>query len=89
VDRVLAGRVSSVKEWVDYVGRDHLHHRMESLLGSQEDAVLLICSLSCALSAGAMVILMASPASAFLLIVQAIAILLMVSVLERSGRGSA
>ena len=89
VDRVLAGRVSSVKEWVEYVGRDHLHHRLEILLGSQEHAVLLICSLSSALSAGALVILMASPASAFLLIVQAVAILLMVSVLERSGRGSA
>jgi UDP-GlcNAc:undecaprenyl-phosphate GlcNAc-1-phosphate transferase len=88
-DRVLGGRVHSVREWVEYVGRDHLHHRMEALLGSQAHAVLLICSLSAALSAGAMVILMASPASAFLLIVQAVAILLMVSVLERSGRGSA
>jgi UDP-GlcNAc:undecaprenyl-phosphate GlcNAc-1-phosphate transferase len=67
-------------------GRDHLHHRLERLLGRREYAVLLIYALSLALGAGATVLLMASPLSAVLLILQAIIILMIVTILERQGR---
>lgn len=87
-DRVVSGKVKSVREWIEYVGRDHLHHRLEVVLGRREHAVLFICALSSALGLGATVLLMASPRSAYLLIFQAILILLMVTILERKGRRS-
>ncbi|MBI4561750.1 MAG: hypothetical protein HY724_06865, partial [Candidatus Rokubacteria bacterium] len=54
----------------------------------REYAVLFIYALSSALGVGATVLLMASPLSAYLLIFQAILILLMVAILERRGRRS-
>jgi UDP-GlcNAc:undecaprenyl-phosphate GlcNAc-1-phosphate transferase len=86
-DRVLAGRVRSVREWIEYVGRDHLHHRLATVLGRPEYAVLFIFAMSCALGLGATVLLrLASPLSAVLLLAQAVVILLMVTILERRGR---
>ncbi len=86
-DRVLSGRVRSVRAWIEYVGRDHLHHRLEAVLGRPEYAVLFIYAMSCALGLGATVLLrLASPLSAALLLVQAVVILLMVTILERRGR---
>jgi UDP-GlcNAc:undecaprenyl-phosphate GlcNAc-1-phosphate transferase len=86
VDRVASGKVKSVRQWIDYVGRDHLHHRLEAVLGRREHAVLLIYALSISLSIGATVLLMASPLSAWLLIGQALSIFLILTVLERRGR---
>jgi len=86
VDRVVSGKVKSFREWIEYVGRDHLHHRLVEILGKQEYAVLFIYALSISLSVGATVLLMASPLSVWLLIVQAIIILVMVTLLERKGR---
>jgi UDP-GlcNAc:undecaprenyl-phosphate GlcNAc-1-phosphate transferase len=85
--RVWSGRVSSVREWIEYVGRDHLHHRLEAVLGRPEYAVLFIYAMSCALGVSATVLLrQASLLSAVLLVGQAIVILLMVTILERWGR---
>lgn len=88
-DRVVSGKVKSFRGWIEYVGRDHLHHRLEVVLGRREHAVLFIYALSAALGVGATVLLMASPPSAYLLIFQAIVILVMVTILERKGRRSA
>ncbi len=86
-DRVLSGRVRSVREWIEYVGRDHLHHRLEAVLGRKEHAVLFIYGMSCALGVGATVLLRtASRLSAALLLLQAVVILVMVTILERRGR---
>jgi UDP-GlcNAc:undecaprenyl-phosphate GlcNAc-1-phosphate transferase len=87
-DRVVSGKVKDFRGWIEYVGRDHLHHRLAQVLGRQEHAVLFIYCLSIALSVGAMVLLMASALSAFWLTLQAVMILLMVTILERRGRRS-
>jgi len=89
VDRIASGKVRTFREWIEYVGRDHLHHRLEAIFGRKEEAVLFIYALSCTLSVGATVLLMASPLSAWLLIGQAIVILGMVTLLERRGRRAA
>ena len=86
VERVISGKVKSFRAWIEYVGRDHLHHRLEEIFGRKEYAVLFIYALSLSLSVGATVLLMASPLSAWLLIGQAIVILVMVTLLERGGR---
>lgn len=84
-DRVASGKVKSLREWIEYVGRDHLHHRMAQILGRQEYAVLFIYALSISLSVGATVLLMASPLAAWLLICQALSIFLLLAILERKG----
>lgn len=86
VERVALGKVKNVREWIEYVGRDHLHHRMEKVLGRKEYAALFVYALSLILGVGATVLLMASPPAAFLLIFQAVVILLVVTILERRAR---
>ncbi len=78
--------MKSFREWIEYVGRDHLHHRMEKVLGRKEYAVLFVYALSLTLGLGATIMLMSSPAAAFLLIFQAVIILVVVTILERRGR---
>lgn len=86
VERVALGKVKNIREWIEYVGRDHLHHRMEKVLGRKEYAALFVYALSLTLGLGATVLLMASPPAAFLLIFQAVVILLVVTILERRAR---
>ncbi len=86
VERVALGKVKNLQEWIDYVGRDHLHHRMEKVLGRKEHAALFVYALSVCLGLGATVLLLASPLAAHLLILQAIVILLVVTILERRAR---
>lgn len=85
-DRIVAGRVTNLREWIEYVGRDHLHHRLEVILGKREHAVFFIYGLSASLGLGATVMLMSSPRAALLLLLQATIILVMVTILERRGR---
>lgn len=86
VERVVLGKVKNVQEWIDYVGRDHFHHRMENVLGRKEHAAFFVYALSITLGLGATVILMASPVASLLLIFQAVVILLVVTILERRAR---
>ena len=32
VERIMTGKVRTFREWIDYVGKDHLHHRLYELL---------------------------------------------------------
>lgn len=89
VDRVASGKVRSFREWIEYVGRDHFHHRMEQVLGKREYAVVFIYAVSVALSVGAVVVLMASPLAAVLLICQALSMFVILTILERKGRAKA
>jgi UDP-GlcNAc:undecaprenyl-phosphate GlcNAc-1-phosphate transferase len=86
VDRVVSGKVRSVREWIEYVGRDHFHHRLEQVLGKREYAVVFIYAVSVALSVGAVVVLMAPPLAAVLLICQALSVFVILTILERKGR---
>ncbi len=39
VSRIFRGDVRIFKEWIDFTGRDHLHHRFEALFKSKRFAV--------------------------------------------------
>ncbi|MFQ5900690.1 MAG: glycosyltransferase family 4 protein [Thermodesulfobacteriota bacterium] len=82
INRFLTGKVRSVKEWLDYVGRDHLHHRMETILQSRRKSVLFIYLLSFTLSINALILRGASTVEAWLLLLQAAAILIVVTIFE-------
>jgi len=86
VDRVLTGKVMSFRGWIEYVGKDHLHHRLADALGSRRNSVLCIYLMSLCLGVSALMLRNAGPADAVLLIVQACIIVVLVTILERRGR---
>ena len=86
VDRIVTGKVGSFKQWIEYVGRDHLHHRMAQLLGSNKRSVLFIYLLTACFGISAVILRNASAGDAMLLLFQAACMVIMVTVLERIGR---
>lgn len=86
VERVATGKVRSVKEWLDYVGKDHLHHRLERALGSRQASVAMIFLFTICLGLSALALRHASTTEAVLLLIQAGLIAAMLTILEISGR---
>ncbi len=86
VERIITGKVKSFKDWIEYVGKDHLHHRLYALLGDKRKAVLFIYFLCAILGISAIALRNARPIDGVLLIIQAILITVAVSILEYSGR---
>lgn len=86
VERVLTKKVRTVKEWIDFVGQDHLHHRLERALGSRQASVGMIFVLTICLGLAAMVLRHADTADAVMLLAQAVLILLLMTILERGRR---
>ena len=86
VERVATGKVTSVKEWLDYVGKDHLHHRLERALGSRQASVAMIFLFTICLGLAALALRRAGTMEAVLLLLQAGLIAAMITVLEISGR---
>jgi UDP-GlcNAc:undecaprenyl-phosphate/decaprenyl-phosphate GlcNAc-1-phosphate transferase len=86
VERVATGKVRSIKEWLDYVGKDHLHHRLERALGSRQASVAMICLMTICLGLAALALRDAGTTEAVLLLVQACLIVVMITILEWSGR---
>lgn len=86
VDRVVTGKVHSITEWLDYVGKDHLHHRLARALGSQRASVLMIFTLTICLGLGAMALRKTDAPEAVMLLVQAGLIVIIITILEYRGR---
>ena len=42
IDRIVTGKVKNFKQWIEYVGKDHLHHRLANVLGGRKQSVLFI-----------------------------------------------
>jgi UDP-GlcNAc:undecaprenyl-phosphate GlcNAc-1-phosphate transferase len=85
VARITTGKVRTFQEWIAYVGKDHLHHRLEALLGSRRQTVFLIFFLSISMGLAAMALRNARTLEAVLLILQAAIIVVIVSILEHAG----
>ncbi len=85
ISRIASGKVRSFRQWIDYVGKDHLHHRLANLVGSQRKAVLLIFLLSTGMGLAAVALRNARPLDGALLILQAAIFVVLVSILERAG----
>jgi len=89
LNRILTGKVGSFNQWIEYVGRDHLHHRMAQLLGSNKRSVFFIYLLTACFGISAVILRNASTGDAMLLLFQAVCMVIMVTVLERIGRNKA
>ncbi len=86
VGRVAVENVRSIKEWLDDVGKDHLHHRLEHALGFHQASVAMICLMMICLGLAAVALHHAGTAEAVLPLVQACLIVAMITILEWSGR---
>jgi UDP-GlcNAc:undecaprenyl-phosphate GlcNAc-1-phosphate transferase len=85
VARLATGKVRSFRDWIAYAGRDHLHHRLDALLGSKRKAVVLVFAFSICMGLAAIVLVHARGFEAILLILQAVLIAGIFSVLEYAG----
>ena len=86
VERVVTGKVRTIKDWINYVGKDHLHHRLDRSLGSRRATVATIFTLTICLGLAAMVLRKANTAEALMLLLQAALIVIIISFLEYRGR---
>ncbi len=86
VDRIMSGKVLNVRQWIEYVGKDHLHHRLADVLGGPKRSVLFIYLLTLCLGTSAVVLRYARSIDAILLLFQAAIIVVLVTILERRGR---
>jgi UDP-GlcNAc:undecaprenyl-phosphate GlcNAc-1-phosphate transferase len=81
VARIYRGDVKSLREWVEFVGRDHLHHRLMALGCSPVQAVFIIVALALLMGLAALAIIKGTIFSVWLLLVQAGVFYLLVSFL--------
>ncbi len=86
MDRILTGKVTNFRQWIDYVGQDHLHHRLAAVLGGKRKSVLFIYLMSLCLGTSAVVLRHARPVDAILLLMQATILVVLITILERRGR---
>ncbi|OGR68352.1 MAG: hypothetical protein A2081_02035 [Elusimicrobia bacterium GWC2_61_19] len=87
VSRVRNGSVKSVRQWLEYTGKDHFHHRLMKLGLDVEQTVGFIVLLNICLGLGAWTIRhTASTLGTWLLLAQSVMIFLVVVVLMVLGR---
>ena len=85
-ERILTGKVKNFRDWIDYVGKDHMHHRFYAILGDRRKVVLFIYFIAATLGISAIVLRNARIVDGILLVTQAFLITIIISVLEYSGR---
>ncbi|MDD4996664.1 MAG: MraY family glycosyltransferase [Syntrophales bacterium] len=86
IERIITGKVKSFRDWIDYVGTDHIHHRLLAVLGDRRKVVLFIFFLCATLGISAITLRGATTTDGILTVVQAFLITLIVSILEYTGR---
>jgi UDP-GlcNAc:undecaprenyl-phosphate GlcNAc-1-phosphate transferase len=89
IDRILTGKVKNLRDWIEYVGKDHLHHRLADALGSKRRSVLFIYLMAVCLGMSALMLRNADTLDAVLLILQASILVMLITILERHGRTAA
>lgn len=85
IARVVTGKVKTLKEWIDFVGKDHLHHRISHLGLSNKKTVLFIYLLSASMGLSAIVLKNGRTVDALLLIGQAFLIYFIIVILMLKG----
>lgn len=89
ISRVKNGHVHNLHEWIEYVGRDHFHHRLLTLGLSVRQTVGFILLVNLTLGLAALTLREApSPGDALLLLFQAFLIFSIIAVLMLIGRRS-
>ena len=85
VIRVSSGKVGNIRQWLDYVGRDHIHHQLSALGLSNRQTVFFIYLIASTLGISAIVLRNGQLVDAILLVLQSFNILFMMVILMQKG----
>jgi UDP-GlcNAc:undecaprenyl-phosphate GlcNAc-1-phosphate transferase len=89
VSRIKNGKVNNVKQWLEYVGKDHFHHRLMNLGMTEKQTVAFILVLNLCLGLASVTIRHTDTSlGAGLLMFQAFLIFIMITSLMLLGRQS-
>ncbi len=88
ISRIYRGRVKNLREWIEYTGKDHLHHRLVALGLSEPQAVLFIYLIAACLGITGIILRASGDIVIFLDILQGIIIFAIIVILMRTGRKS-
>lgn len=72
ISRIYRGAIHNFREWIEYVGHDHFHHRLVRLGFSEKGAVIFIYTLSFLLGLNALVIGHLGSKESFVLLFQSL-----------------
>jgi UDP-GlcNAc:undecaprenyl-phosphate GlcNAc-1-phosphate transferase len=86
IERIITGKVKCFRDWIDYVGTDHIHHRLLAIFGDRRKVVFFIFFLCATLGISAITLRGASSFEGVLTVIQAFLITVLVSILEYTGR---
>jgi len=86
VSRIYRGKVKNLKEWIEYTGKDHLHHRLVTLGLSEPQAVLFIYLIAACLGMSGVTLRAPDDIVIYLEILQGLFIFTIIVILMRTGR---
>ncbi len=87
LSRIVTGRVKSFRELLAITGHDHFHHRMKSILGGKNLTVAFLVLVNIVFGLGALALRDAGFFTAVVLVAQALAVFLIISLIEFAHRG--
>jgi len=79
ISRIARGDVRTFKAWLEYVGKDHLHHRLMDVGCTQAQAVILILGFSMLMGLAALALIKSTIITVILLLAQAVVFYLVLS----------
>lgn len=82
ISRFSNGSVANFREWVEYTGKDHLHHRLALVLNNGKLTVSVIFLITICLGLSATALRYARTIDAILLVLQAAIIVILVTILQ-------
>ena len=85
--RVVTGKVHTLREWLAYTGKDHIHHRFEAVGLTKTQSVLLIYFIAGTLGLSAILLKESTRHEAAVILIQAACVLAIIAILEGVGRG--
>ncbi|MBN1824038.1 MAG: undecaprenyl/decaprenyl-phosphate alpha-N-acetylglucosaminyl 1-phosphate transferase [Endomicrobiales bacterium] len=86
ISRIRKGLVRNFKEWLEYAGRDHFHHRLMHLKFSETNTVFFIILVNICLGLGALVIRTTGTRGSLIMLLQSVFIFTIIVVLMIIGR---
>lgn len=82
VSRIATRKVTTFRSWLEYTGKDHLHHRLEALGLTRRQVVMVICFLNLGVGLGAITLFEARTYGGIALLIQIVCIYMVIALLE-------
>lgn len=86
IARVFDGRVKNLKEWIEYTGKDHLHHRLVNLGFTETETVLFIYLIAACLGVSGINLKTSGDLKIYFELLQGLYIFIIVVILMLTGR---